>query len=343
MKILVTGNHVPFIHGGAEYHQQNLVTELKKRGHEVELMRIPFKFQPESDVIRAMDFCKDYDLSLPNGHKVDRVISLQFPAYGIRHPKHVVWVMHQHRAVYELFDQQPQTDAMQQLKQQITNYDNEVLSKAYRLYANSGRVAERLKHYNDLDATPIYHPPPNVDRFFTAPAMDYIFAPSRLETLKRQSLLIEAARYTESPVKFIIAGTGGQLKSYKQLIDQYQLQDKVRLVGHISEEQKLSYYANSLCVFFAPYDEDYGYITLEAWLSSKPVITANDSGGPTELVEHQKNGWILEPKVEEIAKTIDQAWHDKEKTAQMGLTGRQSFDDKQINWDSVIERLLSDD
>ena len=30
---------------------------------------------------------------------------------------------------------------------------------------------------------------------------------------------------------------------------------------------------------FAPFDEDYGYVTLEAFEARKPVVTASDSGG----------------------------------------------------------------
>lgn len=343
MRILVAGNHVPFIHGGGEYHMQNLRSELERRGHIVELIRIPFKFQPESDINRSMNFCENYDFSIPNGQQVDCVISLQFPAYGIRHPKHIVWVMHQHRSVYELYNLQPITPEIEQLKQDVTEYDNRVLAKAFKLYANSGRVAARLKTYNNLSAEPLYHPPPHADKFFCKSALDYVFAPSRLEKLKRQDLLIEAARYIKTPVNIIIAGIGGQQQSLQQLINKHQLNHKVRLIGRITEEEKFCYYANSLCVYFAPFDEDYGYITLEAWLSSKPVITANDSGGPTELVTHEFDGWVSEPSPREIAQIIDQAWHDKSKTKLMGEAGRQSFEDKQIHWDNVIDRLLSDD
>lgn len=341
MRILITGNHVPFIHGGGEYHLHNLQAQLKRRGHQVELMRIPFKFQPESDVQRAMDFCEGYDFNLPNGQKVDRVISLQFPAYGMAHHQHIVWIMHQHRAVYELYDRQPQTPALAQLRTAIHAYDQRVLSRAYQRFANSARVAQRLEQYNGLTAAPLYHPPPHADRFVNAAPMDYIFAPSRLETLKRQALLIEAARYLTTPVSIIIAGEGGQAQHYQQLIQHYQLQDRVRLIGRISEAEKIAWYANALAVYFAPFDEDYGYITLEAWLSAKPVITATDSGGPTELITHQQNGWILSPDPQSIAATIDAAWQNKHNTIDMGQHGRQTYHQKNIHWDHVIEQLLS--
>jgi len=342
MRILVTATHVPFIHGGGEYHMQNLHDQLQQRGHQVELLRVPFKFQPEKDVQRAMDFCDGYDFNIPNGQKIDRVISLQFPGYGIAHQKQVVWIMHQHRMAYELYDQQPQTAAHAQIRDAVQAYDTRVLAQAYKRYANSGRVAARLQEYNGLSATPLYHPPPHNERFSTNAPLDYIFAPSRLESLKRQDLLIEAARYLTTPVSMIIAGEGGQKQRYQQLIDNYALHDRVRLVGRTTEAEKFAYYANCLAVFFAPFDEDYGYITLEAWLSSKPVITATDSGGPTELVTHEQDGWILEPDAQAIAATIDAAWHNKQRSIDMGRAGKQSYHDKGICWDNVIDTLLSD-
>jgi glycosyltransferase involved in cell wall biosynthesis len=320
----------------------NLRDELILRGHQVELVRIPFKFQPESDVLKGMQFCEGFDLNIPNGQQVDRVISLQFPAYGVKHERHVVWVMHQHRAVYELYDQQAQTPQLAMLRQEIHDYDQRVLSQAYRLFANSGRVAQRLQQYNGLIAEPLYHPPPYTERFVTAEPLDYIFAPSRLEALKRQDLLIEAARYVTTPVVMMIAGEGGQKQRYQQLIHQYDLQERVRLVGRISESEKIAYYANSLAVYFAPFDEDYGYITLEAWLSAKPIITATDSGGPTELVTHEQDGWIVEPDAQAIAATIDQAWQNKQRSIEMGRAGKDTYHRLRISWDGVIDRLLMD-
>jgi len=74
------------------------------------------------------------------------------------------------------------------------------------------------------------------------------------------------------------------------MIQHYGLSDRVRLIGLISQEELLAFYANCLAVFFGPFEEDYGYITLEAMLSAKPVITCNDSGGPLEFITHESGG-----------------------------------------------------
>src|SRR5690606_6929488 len=210
MNIIVTASHTPFIFGGATNHVNGLVDALRREGHNVELMRFPFQFQPESSIHNLMDFCEELDLSQPNGQRVDRVISLQFPGYGVQHPHHVVWVMHQHRMVYELYDEASATPEQQRLREAVVAYDTRVLSRSHYRFANSQRVAQRLQQYNGLQATSLPHPPALAEAFRCATAEPYIFCPSRLETLKRQDLLIEAARHLRSPVAIVIAGTGGQ-------------------------------------------------------------------------------------------------------------------------------------
>ena len=340
MRILVTANTVPFMTGGAEYHIQGLIEQLKRHGHQVDSIRFPFWFSPEGDIIRLMRHCRELNLNQPNGIKIDKLISLQFPAYGVQHDDHRVWIMHQHRSVYELFNDKEATQEQQQFRQQLIAFDNQVLGQIAKRFANSKRVAARLLQYNQLQSTPLYHPPYGFERFYNAPQQGYIFCPSRLEGLKRQALLIEAARYLTTPVKIVFAGDGGQRQTYEALIHKYQLQHRVKLLGRITENEKLAFYANSLAVFFAPFDEDYGYITLESLLSAKPVISCTDSGGPLEFIEHNDNGFILEPDAKKIAAMIDELYNNPERAGEMGQYGLESYLNKGISWDNVVHQLL---
>ncbi len=340
MKIIVSANSVPFMSGGAEYHINGLVTQLQNQGHKVELIRFPFRFQPEADIEHLMAYCQGLEFNAPNGVQVDKLISLQFPAYAVQHDNHSVWVMHQHRSVYELFNPEDASEAQQRFRQKVIAFDNKVLGRITKRFANSARVAERLQHYNQLESTPLYHPPYAAEKFYSADAQAYIFCPSRLERLKRQDLLIEAARYLRGPIKILIAGEGGQKQYYQQLIDKYQLSQRVRLVGYISEAEKRTYYAHALAVFFAPFDEDYGYITLESMLSAKPVISCVDSGGPLEFIEDGENGYILPTDAQQIAAIIDEMYVQRRKSREMGQYGLESYKNKQISWQNVIDQLI---
>lgn len=340
MNIIVTACQVPFIGGGAGYHINGLVDALRTEGHKVELLRLPFQFAPPSAVRSVMDFAERLDLSRPNGQQVDRVISLQFPGYGVHHPHHIVWLMHQYRAAYELFDPAAADTEMTALREDVHAFDRRTLARVRHRFANSPRVAERLHKYNGLEAEPLAHPPPFAAHYRTAPAQPYVFCPSRLESLKRQDLLIKAAVRIQSPVGVVIAGEGGQADRYRALVEELGVGHRVRFVGSLTESEKIRFYANALAVFFAPFDEDYGYVTLEAMLAAKPVITCSDSGGSLAYVEEGVTGHVLPPSPDAIADVIDTLWGDAARAAALGRQGRDAYDALGLSWRHTVERLL---
>lgn len=319
----------------------NLHTALLRAGHEVEHIRLPFKFAPECDIERLMAFCEGYDLAAPNGQTVDRMISLQFPGYGLTHPHHVGWVLHQHRAVYELFDASNANASHERFRSQVHAFDARALSRLRRVFTISRRVAERLEVFNGVAAQPLYHPPPGAEHLYCAQEWGYVFVPSRLESLKRQDLVIEAARLLRCPLRLLIGGTGGQYERYAALIERHGLQDRVRLIGAFSESERLALYAHALGVVFVPRDEDLGYITLEAMFAAKPVITCTDSGGPLEFVLPGETGWVCEPTPEALAFALEQLWADKVRARILGETGRERVLGLGLSWDSVVQALCA--
>ena len=42
----------------------------------------------------------------------------------------------------------------------------------------------------------------------------------------------------------------------------------------------IDHLARCRAVVFPPFNEDYGFVTVEAFMCGKPVITCHDSGGP---------------------------------------------------------------
>lgn len=340
MKILVAANHVPFVRGGAEYHIEGLGRALIEAGHQVDVLRLPFRFQPEYAVEEAMTYAESLDMRRPNGVEIDCVISLQFPAWGIRHPDNRVWVMHQHRIAYELYDPVTSGPEMSALKPRIASFDARTLGRATRLFANSARVAERLHQYNQLDAQPLHHPPPFAEHFYCDTAQPYVFYPSRMEGLKRQMLLVEAARFMHSPLAILLAGEGGQQQKIAQYIEQHGLQHRVKMLGRISEAEKIAFYAHSQAVCFIPFDEDYGYITLEAMLSSKPVVTCNDSGGPLAFVKHDHTGWVETADPRQLAERLDWIHAHPAEVARVGQAARAHYESAGIGWQKVVAALI---
>src|SRR6476620_9786419 len=101
VRIAVCAPQVPFVRGGAELMAEDLVAALRARGHEADLVTVPFKWYPGTRVLDQAFLWRLVDLTESDGRPVDRVIATKFPAYAVRHPNKVAWVLHQFRQAYD--------------------------------------------------------------------------------------------------------------------------------------------------------------------------------------------------------------------------------------------------
>jgi len=93
-------------------------------------------------------------------------------------------------------------------------------------------------------------------------------------------------------------------------------------------------------VVFPPLDEDYGYVTLEAMLSSKPLVTCTDSGGPLEFVDPGETGLLANPSAESMAEAFDWLWENRTEARRMGEAARERYANLRISWHTVVEGLV---
>jgi glycosyltransferase involved in cell wall biosynthesis len=347
LRILIVTVRVPFVRGGAEVLAEDLRRVLVEAGHQAEIVAIPFKSYPPERILDQMLACRLLDLSETAGTPVDRLIGLRFPAYLIPHPRKVIWMLHQHRQAYDLW-QNPLNDLHTysnglDVRTAIHAADMNLLPQSHGLFTISRNVALRLKTYCGLNATPLYPPVRDGGNFYTSPAEDFLYFPSRINRLKRQDLVLKALSRTRSRVRVCFSGPADDSGFQRQCADlsrKEALANRVQWLGAVSEEEKRDLYARCLGVLFPPLDEDYGYITLEAMLARKAVITCTDSGGPLEFVVHRETGIIAEPTPESLANAMDDLWDDRERAKQWGDAGRQRHSDLRIHWGNVLENLL---
>ena len=348
MHIAIVTTQVPFVQGGAEVHARNLQEALRAAGHAAEIVTVPFKWYPPECILDAMLACRLLDLSEANGRKIDRVIGLKFPAYLIPHPNKVLWVLHQHRQAYEQWDH-PLSDMVyygncREVRDAIRRADTRLIPEAKAVFTNSRNVSRRLKQYCGLDSTPLYHPPHHPDAFYCEEAEDFFFFPSRINASKRQLLAVQALAGVPGNTKLVFCGESEDAAYYEKLqqeVNAAGLQDRVKFHGRVSEKEKLLLYAHCLAVIYPPFDEDYGYVTLEAMLSSKPVITCEDSGGPLEFVEDGGNGYVVEAEPAALAEAMIRLRDQPARAAEAGRAGRRDYLDKKIAWEEVVEKLLA--
>lgn len=346
MRIVIANAQVPFIYGGAEYLAEQLKKKLIQYGHQAEQVNIPFKWYPPERIPEHILACRLLDLTQSVGQDIDIFIGLKFPAYYIKHPNKVLWIFHQFKQVYDLWGTKyqdiPSTPEGLKIKDIIIHSDNTFLKEAKKIYTISNIVSKRLKDFNNIDSIPLYPPLDDADRFYCKDYGDYIFYPSRVNAAKRQALAIESMRYVKTKARLIIAGKAEDvryLNLLEDIIRKNSLEGKVKLLGGVSQEDKISLFAHALGCLFIPYDEDYGFVTLEGFYSRKPVITCTDSGGPLEFVENGVNGYTVPPEPESIAEAIDELYLNNEKAKKMGMAGYEKLLSLKISWDNVIEAL----
>lgn len=346
MKIVIGTVQVPFVIGGAELLARNLKTALLEAGHETEIVTMPFIDSPLHRIEEHIVASRLMDQEWSWGGKADLFVGLKFPAYYMPHPNKVVWALHQHRAAYDLFN----TDFSnikdnaegRQVREVIKRADDVYLAEAKRIYTIADNVTNRLKKYNGISATTLYHPCPDMEKFYTGQYEDYILMPSRINITKRQMLALEALTHSKSNVKLYIAGKAEAEYEKNRMLDfikEHKLEKRVKYFDYVSQEEKLKLYANAKAVLFIPRDEDYGYITLEAMAAGKAVITARDSGGPLEFVKDDYNGIIADSTPESIAAAIDRMADESNLAIRAGENGKKRLKDMKITWEHVVKEL----
>ena len=343
MNIAIASVQAPFVSGGAEYLAQGLLNALRSSGYSAEIITAPFHFGPPEKVTQSIRYWENQNFTYFDSNKVDLVICLKFPTYLLNHDNKVLWLLHQHRSVYDLWDLNEKRGHKFSWKEKINKYfigrrDDKYISQIKRRFTIAGNVSKRLMKYNRIQSSPLYHPP-----FFKpspGPYEPFIFCPSRLEPLKRQSLLLDALSISRSSIRAVFAGTGSQVEHLKQKADQLGLNQRVVWLGEISDESMLHHYKNCLAVFFGPLDEDDGYVTLEAMQAAKAVITCTDSGGPLEFVDDQETGFIVPPIAEPIAETIDHLSSDNNLAQKIGRFALEKYNSLDLSWSRVVKTLV---
>jgi glycosyltransferase involved in cell wall biosynthesis len=340
--VLVLEAQVPFVYGGAERLVRGLVGELRRHGYRAKKISIPFKPYPKSELLAQSALWRLLDLSECNYEKVDLVIPTKFPTYFVRHPNKVPWLMHQYRAIYDLcctpFSEFHDVEADVRLRDRIVALDTEMLGESKRVFTISKNTSARLAKYNGVASEPLYHPPSLAGALRSGPFGDYILSIGRLEMNKRVDLVIEALARTDRAVRLILVGHGSDRRRLEELVSRLDVTDRVTFAGEVDDRQLIELYANALAVIFPPLDEDYGYVTLEAFLARKPVVTTIDAGGPLEFLEHDVSGIVTEPKPEAIADAIARLAADRALACRLGEAGFERA--SSVTWSGVVERLV---
>jgi glycosyltransferase involved in cell wall biosynthesis len=318
--------------GGAERLVEGLAGAIRARGHLVDLVYVESDESSFETIEETYLRCYDLDLARYEG-----VISTKAPSYLVRHPNHVCYLIHTIRAFYDMFDGEfPQADK-RLLKQRdlIHSLDTGALRppRTKKVFCIGHEVSRRLTKWNHI-ASEVIHPALSLNSFERGD-FKYVFCPGRLHRWKRTDLVIDAFQHVRGDVQLLIAGTG---EDEERLRARGARDPRIRFLGRVSDAELVKAYSDALVVPFVPIREDYGYVTLEAFRSGKPVITCKDSGEPTVFVCDGSTGFVCAPKAKAIGEKIEFFRKNWEVAREMGDRGRRSV--AHINWPNVAQTLL---
>jgi len=341
VKIAVLRPQVPFARGGVEIFTDRLVHELRARGHDADLVSVPFKWYPGTRLLTQAFLWRLLDLDEADGRRIDVVVATKFPSYLVRHSDKRVWLVHPFRQAYEPHGTRlgPFGDSAEDraIRRKVQALDRVALGEATRLFAVSGNVAGRLQASTGLAAEVLPHPPQALE-FHCDEYGDFVLSVNRLDRAKRIDLLLEAAAL-DPRLEVVIAGEGPDRGRLEQIARDRGLDGRARFAGRVSEQELADLYARCLAVYYAPLDEDYGMVPLEAFLSQKPVLTTTDAGGPLEVVTDGTTGMVVTPEAGELARAAGWLREHREDAATFGRAGHAVA--AGVTWDRAVGRLLA--
>lgn len=341
LRVAVCLPQVPFEHGGAEIHAETLVAQLRQHGHEADLVTVPYQWTPNRALLENALCWRLLDFTSSNGRPIDLLIGTKFPSYLARHPRKVVWLFHQFRQAYDLhgtpfaqFDDEAEGLAM---RDSVRRMDEVALGEAKAIFTTSRNNAERLARFNGIDAQILPAPPQDLP-LANLGDDGYILSVGRLDPAKRIDLLIQGLNHAPTATAIIVGGGSEERARLQAIADDLGVGGRVDFRGKVSQEELVRLYGRARAVFYAPHDEDYGFVTIEAHLAGKGVVTTSDAGGPLEHVEHERTGLVTAADPAAVGAALERAATSPEEMTAFGLEGQRAA--RLINWDTVIDTLI---
>lgn len=345
MRVIIASGCVPHVDGGGRLIARWTAEAMRAEGHEVEEFYIPFPVG-HREVLPALVSMR----ALPFLGSGDRLVAIRWPAHVIRHDNKATWFIHHYRELFDLWGTEhcPVGEGAEGLAYQeaVRRADQIGLAESRDLFTNSLVVRDRLRRYNESEAEPLFPPlGGDVSRFRNDGTGDEIVYVSRVTPIKRQLLAIEALLHTTSGVRLVIAGSPESLPyadAIREFVREHSLEDRVDLrLEWISDQEKADLLARCLAVAYLPFDEDsYGYPSLEASHSAKPIVTVSDSGGALEFVRDGVEGLVVAPDARELAMAFDRLYDDRLEAERMGERSAGRRAELGISWERVVARLL---
>jgi glycosyltransferase involved in cell wall biosynthesis len=334
----------------AEYDKSGTFSEFGDL--EVEVIGKPLlsKMLPYGRVMQGLNYGMSfYNLKLKEDY--DLINSHVAPSHWIRNKNpRVLWYCHTPmREVYDLYSHRMSLRKIYKRPLYIAGakfvrgIDSKVCKNIEFVFANSRNTQKRLSRYLGIDNATVLGGGVEYERYYNKGDDKYFFYPSRISPNKRQEYVIRAfAEFKKAHrgYRLILAGSVSRDRShqdyYEKISEMAKSVKDVQIMDNVGDDQLLEYYSLATAVLYAPIDEDYGLVPLEAMASAKVIIAVNE-GGPKETVKDFKTGFLVNSE-EEMAKQMLYVVEHPSIAEDMGRAGVERVM-KEYSWGRFFEEF----
>jgi glycosyltransferase involved in cell wall biosynthesis len=343
-RVLVVTSAPPLAEGGHLVIARALVTALREAGHASDIVTTPSNRFGRQGPAYLANWLTDVGMT-GTGERVDQIITLRFPSYAVRHTEHVCWLNHTMREYYDRWDDwsgrlSPQGRLKELIRRRLIHAADSYFFKQHvrRLFAQSEAVRARLQRWNHVESE-VLHPPAPPRPYRCDGYGDYLFFASRLTALKRADLVIRAlAEPAARHVRLVVGGDGEDRARLITLARELGVDSRVTFTGQLSEADLIDHLAKCRAVVFPPADEDYGFVTVEAFAAGKAVVTCTDSGGPLDLAKHEQNALVVAPTPAAMAGALAQLMDSKPLAEKLGAAALATA--APMTWPAALKKLV---
>ena len=165
----------------------------------------------------------------------------------------------------------------------------------------------------------------------------------RLVFYKNLEVIIRAiniAKKVEPKIKLVIAGDGPHRKTLEKLVKDSGIESSVEFRGYVSAKEKAELISKSSALVFPSLCEGFGLVILEAFSLKRPVLVSNIRP-MSDIVSHEKNGYVLDPdNEEEWAEHLLKITRNPSEASMMGQNGSELLA-KSYDQESMYQKVTS--
>jgi len=195
-----------------------------------------------------------------------------------------------------------------------------IYNNAIAIQTLSDRITEVVQKYFKMPVKTIYNPfdfekIKQLSQLFVPQENDYIVAVGRMnDDVKQFDKLIEA--YSNSVlvaknIKLLILGEGILMEGLVKLVLEKQLVDKVIFKGY--QRNPHPYQKKALFSVLSSRNEGFGNVLVESLALGTPVISFDCFAGPSEIIQHEQNGLLVEDQnIEKLTEAMNLMIEDQE-------------------------------